>query len=344
MCRPHPWLPIVLRLEFGNFRPVLDVGTALEFGVVLMALSFALLATTVVPGISFTGSWVQLILGGAIFGNAPCFGSQWGFNYLRKITNFLAQTGLDLLEHDGPYPGDICASTNHPGHRGEADSQWVNWSMSAGLYRWCRDAVGETHDWPGPQAGISRGAAQRPFHLLDTRQARHGRQTTRGRQHPEHRAKRRAVFGNDFHVQRLQDPPLRSALLLPVLVLLALAVRLEVPIRSGDGAAIVARSDGKWVGILLVEEGRTNLLLNSATLGTQGVTVTAVAHTLSFYGTGTITLNGGGHGTDDLDRGVRQGGPAHRTHRRCRFRCCPPGMHRRWASGYHPETYSRADR
>lgn len=76
--------------------------------------------------------------GGAIFGNAPCFGSTWGTNYLRKLTNFFAQTGLDLLEHDGPYPGDICASTNHPGHRGEADSQWVNWKISAGLYTWCR--------------------------------------------------------------------------------------------------------------------------------------------------------------------------------------------------------------
>jgi hypothetical protein len=43
---------------------------------------------------------------------------------------------------------------------------------------------------------------------------------------------------------------------------------------------------------LLVEEQRTNLLLNSATLSTQNVTVTAVAHTLSFTGTGTITLSG----------------------------------------------------
>ncbi len=77
--------------------------------------------------------------GGAIFGSAPCFGSKWGINYLRTITNFLARTGLDLLEHDGPYPGDICASTTHPGHRGEPDSQWVNWSMNAGLYRWCRE-------------------------------------------------------------------------------------------------------------------------------------------------------------------------------------------------------------
>lgn len=43
---------------------------------------------------------------------------------------------------------------------------------------------------------------------------------------------------------------------------------------------------------LLIEEARTNLLLNSATLSTQTRTVTAVAHTLSFYGTGTVTLTG----------------------------------------------------
>jgi len=43
---------------------------------------------------------------------------------------------------------------------------------------------------------------------------------------------------------------------------------------------------------LLVEEQRTNLLLNSATLSTQLVTVAAAANTLSFYGTGTVTLTG----------------------------------------------------
>jgi hypothetical protein len=77
--------------------------------------------------------------GGAIFGNAPCFGSAWGQKYFRSLTNFIARTGLDLLEHDGPYPGDLCASTHHPGHRGEADSQWVNWRMTADLYAWCRE-------------------------------------------------------------------------------------------------------------------------------------------------------------------------------------------------------------
>ena len=43
---------------------------------------------------------------------------------------------------------------------------------------------------------------------------------------------------------------------------------------------------------LLVEEARTNVLLNSATLSTQSVTVAAAANTLSFYGTGTVTLTG----------------------------------------------------
>jgi len=76
--------------------------------------------------------------GGAIFGNAPCFGSHWGTNYFRKLTNFIAQTGLTLLEHDGPYPGDFCASTHHPGHAGLEDSQWTQWRMSQQLYSWCR--------------------------------------------------------------------------------------------------------------------------------------------------------------------------------------------------------------
>jgi len=49
-----------------------------------------------------------------------------------------------------------------------------------------------------------------------------------------------------------------------------------------------------WVdaGYLHESEARTNLVLNSATLSTQDVTVTAVPHTLHFTGTGTITLSG----------------------------------------------------
>ena len=43
---------------------------------------------------------------------------------------------------------------------------------------------------------------------------------------------------------------------------------------------------------LLMEESRTNLVFPSDTLTTQTRTVTAVAHTLSFYGTGTVVLSG----------------------------------------------------
>lgn len=77
--------------------------------------------------------------GGAIFGNAPCLGSSWGTNYLRVLKEFIAGTGLDLLEHDGPYPGDVCASAAHAGHRSLADSQWMQWRASADFYGWCRE-------------------------------------------------------------------------------------------------------------------------------------------------------------------------------------------------------------
>jgi len=43
---------------------------------------------------------------------------------------------------------------------------------------------------------------------------------------------------------------------------------------------------------ILLEPQRTNRILNSATVVTQTITTTAVANTLSFYGTGTITLSG----------------------------------------------------
>ena len=46
------------------------------------------------------------------------------------------------------------------------------------------------------------------------------------------------------------------------------------------------------VSNILLEPQRTNRLLNSATVVTQTITTTAVDNTLSFYGTGTITLSG----------------------------------------------------
>jgi hypothetical protein len=71
------------------------------------------------------------------FGLMPCLGAKWGIEYLEQLKNFMAYAGLELLEHDGSYPGDACAATTHPGHRGLDDSQWVMWRAITDLYKWC---------------------------------------------------------------------------------------------------------------------------------------------------------------------------------------------------------------
>ena len=47
----------------------------------------------------------------------------------------------------------------------------------------------------------------------------------------------------------------------------------------------------EFLGVL-IENASTNILLNTVTLSTQSATVSALQYTLSFYGTGTITLSG----------------------------------------------------
>ncbi|TVP99730.1 MAG: hypothetical protein EA359_16705 [Balneolaceae bacterium] len=72
------------------------------------------------------------------FGNSPCLESEWGHDYFEKLYNLFERTGLDILEHDGSYPGDVCASTEHPGHKGLADSQWNQYRRISEFYQWCR--------------------------------------------------------------------------------------------------------------------------------------------------------------------------------------------------------------
>lgn len=77
--------------------------------------------------------------GGAFFGNAPCFGSKWGLTYRDKIKLFFTKTGFNIWENDGPYPGDVCASTTHPGHKGLDDSQWRQMEIQKELYHWLNE-------------------------------------------------------------------------------------------------------------------------------------------------------------------------------------------------------------
>jgi hypothetical protein len=77
--------------------------------------------------------------GGVIHGSAPCLNSQWGIDYFEKLTTFFEKTGFDLLEHDGSYPGQFCASTSHLAHEGLEDSQWKAWKRITDYYKWSNE-------------------------------------------------------------------------------------------------------------------------------------------------------------------------------------------------------------
>lgn len=74
----------------------------------------------------------------ARFDVMPCLGAKWGIDYIAQLRSFIESAGLEVLEHDGSYPGDMCAATNHPNHHGLDDSQWVQWRAITEFYQWCR--------------------------------------------------------------------------------------------------------------------------------------------------------------------------------------------------------------
>ena len=74
--------------------------------------------------------------GGMIFGSSPCLSTEWGHDYFHKIKTFFETTGLTCFEHDGSYPGNVCASTSHKYHKGLGDSQWNQFYTITELYHW----------------------------------------------------------------------------------------------------------------------------------------------------------------------------------------------------------------
>ena len=74
----------------------------------------------------------------ARYGVMPCLAARWGIDYLAQLRAFITNAGLGVLEHDGSYPGDRCAATDHPGHHGLDDSQWAQWRAITDFYKWCR--------------------------------------------------------------------------------------------------------------------------------------------------------------------------------------------------------------
>ena len=75
---------------------------------------------------------------GSRFGQSACLASRWADGYFQRVLNFMDATGMDIIETDGPYHGDICAATTHEYHNGLADSQLRQWEACIHFYHECR--------------------------------------------------------------------------------------------------------------------------------------------------------------------------------------------------------------
>jgi hypothetical protein len=71
-------------------------------------------------------------------GACPSLTSPWGIRYMDKLRRFFPATGFTLLEHDGPYPGDVDVTPRPPLQQGIDDSRWVQWRITTDFYGWCR--------------------------------------------------------------------------------------------------------------------------------------------------------------------------------------------------------------
>jgi len=76
---------------------------------------------------------------GSRFGQSACLASEWADGYVQRVLNFMDATGMDIIETDGPYHGDVCASTRHKHHHGLADSQLRQWESCISFYHQCRE-------------------------------------------------------------------------------------------------------------------------------------------------------------------------------------------------------------
>ena len=64
-----------------------------------------------------------------------CFATEGHRLYRQRLIDFVAATGIDMLETDGPYEGVPCDATFHAYHRGRADSQAAQDFFTQDFYR-----------------------------------------------------------------------------------------------------------------------------------------------------------------------------------------------------------------
>jgi len=72
------------------------------------------------------------------FGQNACLASKWADGYIQRVLNFMDATDMDVIETDGPYHGNVCASTKHEHHNSLEDSQLRQWEACVNFYRECR--------------------------------------------------------------------------------------------------------------------------------------------------------------------------------------------------------------
>eukprot|EP00697_Spironema_sp_BW2_P015561 gnl/Spiro4/6458_TR3313_c0_g1_i1.p1 gnl/Spiro4/6458_TR3313_c0_g1~~gnl/Spiro4/6458_TR3313_c0_g1_i1.p1 ORF type:complete len:759 (-),score=179.88 gnl/Spiro4/6458_TR3313_c0_g1_i1:82-2358(-) len=82
--------------------------------------------------------WDAVALDGNLTSNA-CFASGWYDKLNSLVENFVQYTGLSMLETDGPYGGESCASTNHSHHTGYDDSVYEQMQRQSSFFMQLRN-------------------------------------------------------------------------------------------------------------------------------------------------------------------------------------------------------------
>ncbi|KAJ8611291.1 hypothetical protein CTAYLR_004168 [Chrysophaeum taylorii] len=71
--------------------------------------------------------------------NDACFASGWADHLEERVHAFIDETNISMLETDGPYGGEVCASTNHSHHKGLKDSVYQQSRRQSQFFRKLRD-------------------------------------------------------------------------------------------------------------------------------------------------------------------------------------------------------------
>jgi hypothetical protein len=74
---------------------------------------------------------------GGDFGRSLCLATAYSDEYFAKLFKFIDETGMDVLEADGPYHGYVCGAANHKYHDGAADSYYAQWKRQVVFFRDC---------------------------------------------------------------------------------------------------------------------------------------------------------------------------------------------------------------